>query len=356
MFPPHPPPPSSSVARHRQMERIKVIVVSAAFGILAGLSGGAIFVGWVWPSIVGDESYFLGRSSFTAPREQLQLRAQNKINSQIFILYSKATTVGKVSYFSESDRLADGVASVTSGWLIVYLPNFDGRTKDWVAVADNGSLYSVVKSLADKRTGLVYIKVEPKVKNPGISEEQIKVATFSDGLEQYDEVFVLQNGRWHSTMTSGKVASSENSHLDTASPYLYNLTDDFKDGSIAIDVSGNVVGFIVNKSAVMSLVNESYFLNGIDDKKQITYPSLGVEGWFSDEKLLIINEEKISGFIVAKVVGNKQFFQKGDIILEINGRSATRENLWYNIASERARISVWRNGTVIENQVQVLEL
>ncbi|MFA6105278.1 MAG: hypothetical protein WC725_01600 [Patescibacteria group bacterium] len=356
MFPPHLPPPSSSLARHRQWERLKIIIAASAFGILAGLSGAAVLVGWIWPLVINDDGYFYNNSSLSIPREQLQVRAQNKIKDQIFSIYRKATIVGKVSYFSETDKVTDGVMSVTSGWLLSYVPTFDGRTKDWVVVGANGSLYSVTSSLFDKRTGLVYIKIQPRIKNSNVSDQQFRVVTFNNGLSQYDEVFVYQEGRWHSTMTSGQVASSENSHLDTASTYLYNLSDSFKNGSIAIDSSGNMVGFIVGGGAVMSLVNENYFLNGIDDKKQIIYPSLGVEGWYSDEKLLIINEEKISGFIVSKVVGNRQFFQKGDVILEINGRSANRENLWYNMGAQRVRVSIWRNGNIIENQVPILQL
>jgi S1-C subfamily serine protease len=56
------------------------------------------------------------------------------------------------------------------------------------------------------------------------------------------------------------------------------------------------------------------------------------------------------------VVGNYQFFKKGDIILEINGRSASRDNLWYNMGGTQARVSVWRNGNIVESQVKVLEL
>jgi hypothetical protein len=284
MFPPHLPPPSSSLARHRQWERLKVIVASSVFGILAGLSGAAVLVGWIWPIFVGESGSFYNSNSILIPREQLQTRAQNKIKDQIVTIYRKATTIGKVSYFSETDKVGDGVMSVTSGWFLSYIPTFDGRTKDWLIVGENGSLYTVTSSLFDKRTGLVYVKIESRTKTPGVPDQQFRVVTFNNSLKQYDEVFVFQNGRWHSTMTSGQVASSENSHLDTASTYLYNLSDSFNNGSIAIDSSGNMIGFIVGKSAVMALVNENYFLNGIDEKKQITYPSLGVEGWYSDEK------------------------------------------------------------------------
>lgn len=356
MFPPHLPPPFSSIAKHKQWERLKLILVSSLFGVIAGLSGAAMLVGWVWPAAINNDDYFFNSSAFSAPREQIHLRAQNKISDKIFTVYQKSTTLAKVSYFSESDRVGEGVMSVTSGWLVLYRPKFDGKIIGWLAVAENGSIYSVVKTLFDKRTGLVYLKIEPRVVKPGVTNEQFKVATFSDGLKQYDELFVFQDGRWHSTMTTGQISATEVSHLDTAAPHIYNLVDSFSDGSVVIDASGNMVGFVVDSSAAMSLVNESYFLNGISEKSQILYPSLGVEGWYGDEKLIIINEEKISGFIVSRVAGNKQYFQKGDIILEINGRPMNRENLWSNISGDHVRISLLRNGNMIEYQVPIIEL
>jgi hypothetical protein len=356
MFPPHLPPPFSDIARHRQWERLKLILVSSTFGVIAGLSGAAMLVGWVWPSVINNDDYLFNSNAISAPREQIRLRAQNKIVDKMFSVYQKSTALSKANYFSESDRVGEGVMSVTSGWLVMYNPKFDGKISGWLAVAENGSIYSVAKSLFDKRSGVVYLKIEPRVVKPGVTNEQFKVATFSEALKQYDELFVFQDGRWNSTMTTGQVSATEVSHLDSASSYIYNLVDSFKDGSVVIDVSGNMVGFVVHGSAALSLVNENYFLNGINEKTQIVYPSLGVEGWYGDEKLIIINEEKISGFIVSRVLGNRQIFQKGDIILEINGRPMNRENLWSNINEQRVRISLLRNGEIVENQVSIIEL
>jgi hypothetical protein len=354
MFPPHLPPPTSNIARHRQWERLKIILVSTLFGLISGLSGAAILLGWIWPLTSGTEGFFYTRTS--SPKDQLQARAQLKIADEIFSVYSKATTIGKGKYFSKNDKIGDGVMSVTSGWVIMYYPQFNNRASDWIAVAENGSLYKVSRTLFDKRTGLLYAKLEALVAKPGVTDEQFKVVTFNNGLNQYDEVFVLQEGRWLSSMVVGPSQSSEDSHLDTAAPPTYNLNDSFVDGSVVIDGQGNMIGFIRDRAIVMSMVNENYFLNGIEDKKQILYPSLGVEGWFSDEKIIVVNEEKISGFVVTKVDGNKQLFQKGDIILQVNGRPADRTNMWYTINNQKVRVSIWRSGSTIEAQAAVLEL
>lgn len=352
MFPPHLPPPSSNLKSHRQFERLKIILVATFFGLLSGLSGAAILLGWIWPLSGVSDNFFLSRLSSGIPREQLQNRAQIKIADEIFTIYQKSATLGKAHYFSESDKVADAVMGVTSGWLVAKVSSYDGFTKDWAVVAENGSLYSISRGLYDNRAGLLYLSIS----RPSVVNQQFKVVNFNADVKQNDEVFVYQDGQWHSTLILGPGLGFADSHLDSASMPTYNLADRFRSGSIVIDADGNMVGFVNDRSAVLALQNEDYFLNGIENKKQLVYRSLGVEGWYTDEKMLVINEEKLTGFIVTKVSGNKQFFQKGDIILSVNGRSADRTNLWENLSAAKVRVSIWRAGKIIEYQVDVVEL
>ena len=352
MFPPHLPPPASSLQNHRQFERLKIIFVATIFGLLSGISGAAILLGWIWPFAAGGDNFFLSRFSSVAPRVQLQNRARTKIADEIFAIYQKATTLGKARYFSESDKIADAVMSVTSGWVVMNVANYGGFTKDWVAVAENGSLYNVNRALYDKRTGLLYLNIS----RPSVVDQQFKVVNFNADIKQNDEVFVYEDGEWHGTLVLGSSRGFSDGHLDSASMSIFNLADRFRSGSVVIDADGNVVGFVNDHSAVLALRNEDYFLNGIENKKQLVYRSLGVEGWYTDEKLLVINEEKLTGFIVNKVLSNRQYFQKGDIILSVNGRDANRVNVWSSLGDTNVRVSIWRNGKVIENQVSVVEL
>lgn len=352
MFPPHLPAPSSNLKKHQQFERLKIIFVATIFGMLSGLSGAAIMQGWIWPLSNGGDNFFLSRLSTSVPREQLQNRTQIKIANEIFAIYQKSTTLGAAHNFSESDRVADAVMGVTSGWVVAYVPNYYGFTKDWIAVAENGSLYNISRALFDKKTGLLYLSLS----RAGVANQQFKVVNFNTDIKQYDEVFVFQDGQWHSSMITGQAPRTTDSHLDAASVPTYSLNYKFKAGGIVIDADGNIVGFVNDRSVLAALPVEDYFLNGIENKKQLTYPSLGVEGWYSDEKLLVINDEKISGFIVNRVLANKQYFQKGDIILKVDGRPADRTNVWNSLLKPSVRVSIWRNGKVIESSVSVVEL
>ncbi len=352
MFPPHLPPPFSNLKDHRQFERLKLIFVATIFGMLSGVSGAAILLGWIWPLTAGGDNFFLSRFSSVVPREQLQSRAQAKIADEIFTIYQKAMTLGKARYFSEGDKVGDAVMSVTSGWVVLNVANYSGFTKDWVAVAENGSLYNVNRALFDKRTSLLYLNIS----RPSVIDQQFKVVNFNADIKQNDEVFVYEDGQWHSTLVLGPSRGFSDGHLDSASMPTFNLADRFRSGSIVVDADGNVVGFVNDRAAVLALRNEDYFLNGIENKKQLVYRSLGVEGWYTDEKLLVINEEKLTGFIVNRVLANKQYFQKGDIILKVDGRPAERNNVWNSLLNSSVRVSVWRGGKVIEEQVSVVEL
>lgn len=354
MFPPHLPPPASNLERHRQIERLKVVFISALFGLFAGLSGGAIMIGWISPLTSADGGLFFTRNA-AVTREQLEAKAQMKIADEVFTIYQRSTVLGGGRYFSPSDKVAEGVMSVTSGWVVSYIPNFDGHTQSWIAVADNGGLYSIQKSIIDKRRGVVYMKLASLNKK---GEEQFKVVTFnSNGLKQYDEVFVSEDGKWYSTIVTGATPFPADAHLESVATPVYSLSDSFKTGSVVIDGQGNVVGFVTDRNAIVALPNEDYFLNGIEEKTVITYPSLGLEGWYNDEKILVLNEEKVVGFLVTKVLGNKNFFQRGDVLFEVNGRPAERANVWYTINNgTKVRVSVWRGGKIVEGQVPVIEL
>lgn len=352
MFPPHLPAPASNLKNHKQLERLKIIFVATFFGLLSGLTGASVLLGWIWPLTSGSENFFLSRFSSGVSREQLQTRAQAKIADEIFTIYQKATSLGTARYFSEADKIADAVMGVTSGWVVAYVPNYTGLNKDWVAVAENGSLYKIDRSLFDKRTGLLYLSLV----RTGATNQQFKVVNFNANLKQYDEVFVFQDGQWHSTVVTGFTRGVTDSHLDAVVVPTFSLNDKFEVGSVVIDKDGNVAGFVNDHSVLLTLTIEDYFLNGIENKKQLTYRSLGVEGWYTDEKLLVLSDEKLTGFIVNRVLTNRQYFQKGDIILKVDGREADRINVWNSLLNPSVRVTIWRSGKVIESQVSVVEI
>jgi len=356
-YPPHLPPPVCSVARHHQWQRLKIIGVATFFGLCAGISGAAMLLGWLWPWFGIEDTYLSSRYPGILARQSIEDQAESRIAEKVFALYQKFSLQNGIHLLNPADHVADGVVGVTSGWLIAYLPNFDGRFRDWAIAGPNGTLYRAVKVLADKRSGMIYVKIV-RFESPASSEaEQFKAAAFAESPQKFDDVFVRQGGRWFATFSVGAaVAAPAESQLDTVPTPDVGLAASFKNGSLVIDIQGNLIGFVVNNSALLPVTPLTRVLNGIEGRTRITYQTLGAEGWFSDSRPLFAGGEQTDGFFVNRIAAPKIVLRKGDLITEINGRPMTRRNLWYTIGDKTVRLKIMRNGKELEVEATPVEL
>lgn len=357
MFPPHLPPPTCDVERHRQWERVKFLLVATFFGLAAGISGAAVLLGWIWPNFNDGINWLIARSPLATTRADLQISVETKMRDKIFAVYKKETIVGGAAYFSPSDKVGDAVVAVNSGWILMRLPTLDVRTKDWVVVANDGTLFHFGKTLVDKRAGILYALLTPVDDVAARSQEQFRVTTFNTTISNYDALYIFQDNQWLPATNYGLVPRINNDHhLDSVHGDVFNLNNSFKNDSIVIDGQGNLVGFVIDSTTVLPVWSAGNFLNGISERQKIIYPSLGVEGWYSSEKILVVDNEKISGFIVDVVSGNKTQFQRGDIISAVNGRPLTADSLWYTTVGDTLRVQVLRSGKLIELLVPLIQI
>lgn len=357
-FPPHLPPPVCNLSHHHQWQRLKIIGVATFFGLGAGISGAAVLLGWIWPGFGGEDVYLSARRPGILARQSAEDRAVGRMAEKVFSLYQKSGLQNGVRLLNPADHIGDGIVGVTSGWLIAYLPDFDGRFRDWAIAGPNGSLYRAVKVLSDRRSGVAYIKIARFESSGSVSKaEQFKATTFADAPEKFDDVYVRQGGQWLSTFAAGDApAASAESRLDAAPSPAASLSESFKNGSLAVDAQGNFIGFVVNEGALLPATTFTRVLSGIEDRARITYRTLGAEGWFSDRRPLFADGERVSGFLVNRIVAPKTALRKGDLILEINGRPMTERNLWYTIGDKSVRLKVLRGGKEIELEVMPVEI
>jgi S1-C subfamily serine protease len=124
---------------------------------------------------------------------------------------------------------------------------------------------------------------------------------------------------------------------------------------LVFNVQGKLIGLINEKGEVVSGQYLTRVLPGVLNKQQIIYPTLSVEGWFSVEQKIVIDNEIQKGFLVVNVLKNDAKLQRGDVILEINGQIVENENLWYNLKGEKARLKVLRRGKVLEFEAEIKE-
>jgi hypothetical protein len=124
-----------------------------------------------------------------------------------------------------------------------------------------------------------------------------------------------------------------------------------------VDNDGRFVGVVNDNGQVMVSRYIVAILPGILGAQKLAYHTLGLEGWYSAERPIVINGELVNGFAVSKNIFGNTLLKSGDIILQVSGQLANAENLWYNIVNNRSlNLKIWRRGKVIDIVASVKEI
>lgn len=350
--PPHLPPPSCSIEEHHKWQRIKVLLVAVVFGLLAGVSGASMLVGWVWPGFGGGDSWILSSGVANTSRDVLDIRTQVELEDRVAAVYRDISGAAGINYLSPDKKIGEAIFVSSDGWLTMYYPNYNGDFKNWHVLLNSGHSFVVQKVLKDTNSNLVYIKI--------ISDQsgaQFKVVNFGDESKLLEDVYVYNNNSWHHAWITNKVSRSFNlPHLDSAPSTMVELNESFDEGDLVIGAQGKIVGLVSAGHYVLPGQYIANILPGILGAQKVTYRTLGVFGWFSAEQPIIVKNELTAGFAIARVFLDKSKLKAGDIILEVNGQIADSENLWYTINSnQNLKLKVLRKGKITEFTQDVLE-
>ncbi|MBP6859060.1 MAG: serine protease [Candidatus Magasanikbacteria bacterium] len=352
MTPPHLPPKTSNIENHRIWQRLKFLLATAVFSLIVGASGASIMLGWIWPRFAEGDTWI---TSYTRPamsRIQLETRVREEVASRVMEIHRGTSVISGVNYFNK--KIGDGIVLSSDGWLAVYQPQYDGVYKNIYVAAKDGSVYQAQNAIWDKYSGILYLKIQ---------NEQFKVAGFADENSAPDEIFVWQNNNWYHSTGLYQVFDYKIPHLDTAPIERYSVNGNFSVGDIVVNNQGRVAGFISENGLLLPSTYITRILSKVLSQQNVSYPSLGVEGWFSGEQIIFSSlenqlkaGEKIQGFLVSNVWLPSSLFRKGDVILEINGRIVFSDNLWYSInANENVNVKILRNGKELELNVKIAQ-
>jgi hypothetical protein len=343
-FPPHLPPPVCNLSAHYIWSRLKFLCFVSFIGLIAGLSGASILAGWILPNITGDNSWYsINANNSNGVRLQLSDQVYNEISSRVLTIYSKIYDTEDTQYLDKTNIIGEAIILSTDGWVVLYQPDFKGSYKNFIALSKDGKTYQAESAIFDKYSGMLYIKIKGA---------QFKVISFIDFIAIPDKFFVLQNGYWKNTALNNKtIAPFLNSHLDTAPIAVFALDDQFNAGAIVTNSQGKIAGFITKDNQLLPSEYITRTMSEILSSNNLIYYSLGIDGWYSEEKPIILKKQQIIGFQVAKVWSVNSSLLTGDIITKINGRDFIVENsnLWYDLNnSQPIKLTVFRNGKTIE--------
>lgn len=355
MIPPHLPPPTCDLKQHRQWQRITILLFATVFGLVAGLSGAAMMIGWIWPGFGGGADFTQTRYSLPNYRTQLESRARQEITDRVVAIYSGAQVSQKVAYLPQRNFLGNGVMVSSDGWLVIYPVDYSGNYRNWQAVLSDGSVYKVATVLPDKISGLVFARLDlSESAELGRGGLQFKVANFVDGLEVGTDLFVFNGFSWQNgTVVEKTINSFGNSHLDSAPLQRLVFASEFSPGGVVINSQGRVAGLTLGGREFLPFQYITRLLPAVLNGQRIIYSSLGVEGWYSVEQPIVATAERITGFFVSKGAGQ---LHAGDIILEMNGQILNDDDLWLNLKiGESVRLKVWRFGKLLDMKGEIVE-
>lgn len=347
-FPPHLPAPSCSIPAHRKWQRVKILLAATFFGLVAGLTGAAIMLGWIWQGWGGGDDWMVSRvNNSWLTHTQLEERMRVEMSDRVAVVYARANSLRGVSYFSADEKISEAIAVTSDGWLAMSYSGSVAGYKSWQVLL-NDEVYGITKILSDSNSGLVYFKLAENKQVAGREGVQFKIVSFENELINVgDEVYILQNGNWQYAIVDQILAKSANvPHIDSAPATRYTLNINLNPGEVVIDKSGKTIGVVMGDGTVLPARYISRVLAGVLEKKAIYYPTFGLEGWYNSERPIALETESLVGFFVTKGSGN---VHAGDVITEINGQVVKEDVLWYNLnAATTAKVKVNRVGEILE--------
>lgn len=352
LVPPHLPPPACNLEEHRKWQRIKVLLVAVVFGLMAGVTGASVLLGWVWPGFGGGDTWILSSNVNNTSHDLLDTRVRVELEDRLASVYRDMSGSNGINFLSPDKKIGEALFVSSDGWLSLYYPNYSGDFKNWRVLLNSGHSFVVQKVLKDNNSNVVYLKI-----NADQSGAQFKVANFGDEVKQLEDVYVYSRESWRHTWVVNKTSQSLHlPHLDSAPSMSIELNEGFDEGDVVVGSQGKIIGIISNGRYVLPGQYISSVLPGVLGMQKISYRTLGVYGWFSQQQPIIIKNELTAGFAVARIVSEKTNLKVGDVILEINGQIANSENLWYNINNNQSlKLKVLRKGKIVEFVQAVLE-
>src|SRR3989339_13342 len=354
VLPPHLPPQTCDIKRYHQFQRLKILLVATVFGLVAGLSGASMMIGWIWPGFGGGDSWVVSQRLGVASRNQLEERVATEVFERVAEVYSAGEINRGVVTLPQKNYLGQATVISSDGWLVLYLPRPVGNYRVWQVVLPGGAVYDVDKFLADKLSGLVFLHLISKETEAVGGNVQFKVAGLADSLDIDSDLYVLSADTWRLTTKINDANFSENyPHLDSVPTGRAVLDADFNVGQIVVNNQGRLAGFVTDSRLILPFQYISRLLPGVLNEQKIIYPTLGLEGWYSDEQSIAIAGQTVNGFFVSKGAGE---LRAGGIIVEANGLLAENDKMWYNVkADEIIKLKVLRAGKNLDLEVKILE-
>lgn len=349
MYPPHVPPPASSLSAYRTWQRLKVIFGVTFLGLFAGATAACMVLGWLGPHLTGGTTILSYYRADTTPRDSLPLLSSDVIDSVatklVSVYHQKMVQPGGITYFDPHDRVGQGVILSSDGWLAVSTPQPPEKNAVWYVLTTSGSFVSTTQVLYSADQGLAYVKV--------VINHSLRPIEFNQQVMLGDSVFTLTDTKPRPGIIDQFKAVAE-APLTTGMSPRFQVSD--ARAGVAIDAAGRLVGILNNQGSLVETSVIATTLPTIFKGRVPATASLGVNGWFTEDIPLFNHQTKAAGFLVTNPISKNSLFKKGDILTELQGVIVRRGVLWYTETTSTVHARLFRVGKQIELSAKVFPL
>ncbi len=342
---PHLPPKSCSIKAKHNWHVLKWAISVISLALIAGVAASFIAFSWLWP-LTSTDGYYLVNYSQKEDEQLLQDPMLVRHVRQRTVSLYDSSEFSQSGIYPKQAKIGNSILLSSDGWSV--MPSkllLQKNTKNLVGIDDRGAQKKVEEILNDKINGFSYIK---------FSGSDFRVTSFAkwDEIKSGYNAWAI-NGVWKSVKLDKYQTKEVGDYSLIGAEDLYSLDSISEDQNLVINSKGDFLGFIEGGylKLVWSVEKQLPFIleNGILPKNTFDLKGHFIDGWV-DQETEVWNKQ--TGFYVASVTA-KSGFEKGDIILQLDGTAITEVDFMrlVSLSADSFEVQILRAGELMDLKI-----
>lgn len=330
-IPPHLPPPSCSVTTHKQLDRVKIFVLSIGSGLVAGLVGALLMINAWYPTAYNNTAVVLpNRSANTATLDSTVVRDWR---ARLITVYDESK-LATSEYYLPSARLTTSVVVNSAGWAVAPLTKINKASA--IGLDYQGHRLPIETTVVDDSRGLMFIKFKG-------SDFRATASFATPASLQTGRVIWGYNGEWQPYTIGQKIPAPVVVSVMQAIPQ-FSLNELGSENRLLITDRGELLGFSTANRTIVPVWMVGELLPKIITGTKPPFVALNWRGSFVEESRQE-NSSLVKGFLITDP-GKTTDVHKGDVLVEVAGQTVTPDTLGELVlfAPDTFAINVLRGG------------
>lgn len=308
---PHLPPKTCNIELHKKIQTLPWMLFVVLLAFISGVTAALATVAWIAPIVVVDQPLFSLGNNRQVTQVEIDPLILRQSKQRLLTVYDKRKKVAD-KFYSDEDILFQAMLLSSDGWAVAYYSSHvSGESKNWEIIDYQGVSYNPEKVFKDPVSNLLYLNVDGN---------SFRITSFVDWNEIAVETdFWSLSGRDEKYIFVKDLVKKD---LDKARPiwqpqYDYELSEELAIGSLLLDGSGRLAGFVgENKEVVASWYIEQQ-VSSVLSKGTVEYSSLPVKGYIVKDAL-----QQQPGFYVtvSPTKSTSSTLGVGDIVLLVDNK------------------------------------